>query len=164
MHSFIYINIYLSQNQRMRIESDCETAKDAAADDAGIQQVRNSRSPQQQQQQQVVQQLQQHLSQSQSTAAARSGTQIVSGCNWMNYVCSLPIATAKSCHTNAPVENNYGKKKLREGYKNCHRAKPMTLNCQTFQKICWNQIIITIKIKTGWPKSHTNRLAIVNFA
>ncbi|XP_017871388.1 PREDICTED: disks large 1 tumor suppressor protein isoform X5 [Drosophila arizonae] len=67
-------------NQRMRIESDCETAKDAAADDAGIQQVRNSRSPQQQQQQQqqVVQQLQQHLSQSQSTAA-RSGTQIVNG-------------------------------------------------------------------------------------
>ncbi|KRF94018.1 disks large 1 tumor suppressor protein isoform X7 [Drosophila mojavensis] len=64
-------------NQRMRIESDCETAKDAAADDAGIQQVRNSRSPQQQQQQQVVQQLQQHLSQSQSTAAARSGTQIL---------------------------------------------------------------------------------------
>ncbi|EDW07383.2 uncharacterized protein Dmoj_GI15716, isoform E [Drosophila mojavensis] len=66
-----------SNNQRMRIESDCETAKDAAADDAGIQQVRNSRSPQQQQQQQVVQQLQQHLSQSQSTAAARSGTQIL---------------------------------------------------------------------------------------
>ncbi|XP_017871391.1 PREDICTED: disks large 1 tumor suppressor protein isoform X8 [Drosophila arizonae] len=70
----------IADNQRMRIESDCETAKDAAADDAGIQQVRNSRSPQQQQQQQqqVVQQLQQHLSQSQSTAA-RSGTQIVNG-------------------------------------------------------------------------------------
>ncbi|XP_017871390.1 PREDICTED: disks large 1 tumor suppressor protein isoform X7 [Drosophila arizonae] len=68
----------IADNQRMRIESDCETAKDAAADDAGIQQVRNSRSPQQQQQQQqqVVQQLQQHLSQSQSTAA-RSGTQIL---------------------------------------------------------------------------------------
>lgn len=87
--SFIYTNIYLSQNQRMRIESDCENAKDATADDAAIQQVRNSRSPQQQQQQQqVVQQLQQHqqqqqqhLNQSQSTTAARSGTQIVSGCN-----------------------------------------------------------------------------------
>ncbi|XP_023174395.2 disks large 1 tumor suppressor protein isoform X14 [Drosophila hydei] len=74
-------------NQRMRIESDCENAKDATADDAAIQQVRNSRSPQQQQQQQqVVQQLQQHqqqqqqhLNQSQSTTAARSGTQIVNG-------------------------------------------------------------------------------------
>ncbi|XP_023174398.2 disks large 1 tumor suppressor protein isoform X15 [Drosophila hydei] len=76
-----------SNNQRMRIESDCENAKDATADDAAIQQVRNSRSPQQQQQQQqVVQQLQQHqqqqqqhLNQSQSTTAARSGTQIVNG-------------------------------------------------------------------------------------
>ncbi|XP_064538670.1 putative uncharacterized protein DDB_G0271606 [Drosophila montana] len=79
-------------NQRMRIESDYEIAKDATADDAAIQQVRNLRSPQQQQQQQVVQQLQQHqqqqqqqqqqqhLTQSQSTTA-RSGTQIVSGCN-----------------------------------------------------------------------------------
>ncbi|XP_030079359.1 disks large 1 tumor suppressor protein isoform X11 [Drosophila hydei] len=74
-----------SNNQRMRIESDCENAKDATADDAAIQQVRNSRSPQQQQQQQqVVQQLQQHqqqqqqhLNQSQSTTAARSGTQIL---------------------------------------------------------------------------------------
>ncbi|XP_030566967.1 disks large 1 tumor suppressor protein isoform X18 [Drosophila novamexicana] len=75
-------------NQRMRIESDYENAKDATADDAAIQQVRNSRSSQQQQQQQqqVVQQLQQHqqqqqqqhLAQSQSTTA-RSGTQIVNG-------------------------------------------------------------------------------------
>ncbi|XP_030566960.1 disks large 1 tumor suppressor protein isoform X12 [Drosophila novamexicana] len=73
-------------NQRMRIESDYENAKDATADDAAIQQVRNSRSSQQQQQQQqqVVQQLQQHqqqqqqqhLAQSQSTTA-RSGTQIL---------------------------------------------------------------------------------------
>ncbi|XP_023174399.2 disks large 1 tumor suppressor protein isoform X16 [Drosophila hydei] len=77
----------IADNQRMRIESDCENAKDATADDAAIQQVRNSRSPQQQQQQQqVVQQLQQHqqqqqqhLNQSQSTTAARSGTQIVNG-------------------------------------------------------------------------------------
>ncbi|XP_030566971.1 disks large 1 tumor suppressor protein isoform X22 [Drosophila novamexicana] len=78
----------IADNQRMRIESDYENAKDATADDAAIQQVRNSRSSQQQQQQQqqVVQQLQQHqqqqqqqhLAQSQSTTA-RSGTQIVNG-------------------------------------------------------------------------------------
>ncbi|XP_030566969.1 disks large 1 tumor suppressor protein isoform X20 [Drosophila novamexicana] len=76
----------IADNQRMRIESDYENAKDATADDAAIQQVRNSRSSQQQQQQQqqVVQQLQQHqqqqqqqhLAQSQSTTA-RSGTQIL---------------------------------------------------------------------------------------
>ncbi|XP_034119358.1 disks large 1 tumor suppressor protein isoform X10 [Drosophila albomicans] len=74
-------------NQRMRIETDCENAKDAAADDAAIQQLRNARPPpqHQQQQQQVVQQLQQqqqqqqqqqHLTQSQS-ATTRSGTQIL---------------------------------------------------------------------------------------
>ncbi|XP_034119378.1 disks large 1 tumor suppressor protein isoform X23 [Drosophila albomicans] len=78
-----------SNNQRMRIETDCENAKDAAADDAAIQQLRNARPPpqHQQQQQQVVQQLQQqqqqqqqqqHLTQSQS-ATTRSGTQIVNG-------------------------------------------------------------------------------------
>ncbi|EDV99838.1 GH12184 [Drosophila grimshawi] len=71
-------------NQRMRIESDCENAKDATAtEDAAVQQVRNARSPQQQQQQQqqqVVQQLQQQ--QQQQSTATRSGTQqIVSGCN-----------------------------------------------------------------------------------
>ncbi|KAH8386968.1 hypothetical protein KR093_003754 [Drosophila rubida] len=77
----------IADNQRMRIESDCENAKDAAADDAAIQQLRNARPPpqQQQQQQQVVQQLQQQqqqqqqlLTQSQS-ATTRSGTQIVNG-------------------------------------------------------------------------------------
>ncbi|XP_034119376.1 disks large 1 tumor suppressor protein isoform X21 [Drosophila albomicans] len=77
----------IADNQRMRIETDCENAKDAAADDAAIQQLRNARPPpqHQQQQQQVVQQLQQqqqqqqqqqHLTQSQS-ATTRSGTQIL---------------------------------------------------------------------------------------
>ncbi|XP_017141857.1 disks large 1 tumor suppressor protein isoform X21 [Drosophila miranda] len=51
-------------NQRMRIESDTENAKDLPAENQ--QQVRSSRSPQQQQQQ---------LPQSQSTTSARSGSQ-----------------------------------------------------------------------------------------
>ncbi|XP_034672015.1 disks large 1 tumor suppressor protein isoform X16 [Drosophila subobscura] len=53
-------------NQRMRIESDTENAKDVPAENQ--QQVRSSRSPQQQQQQQ-------QLPQSQSTTSARSGSQ-----------------------------------------------------------------------------------------
>ncbi|XP_017141927.1 disks large 1 tumor suppressor protein isoform X30 [Drosophila miranda] len=55
-------------NQRMRIESDTENAKDLPAENQ--QQVRSSRSPQQQQQQ---------LPQSQSTTSARSGSQTVNG-------------------------------------------------------------------------------------
>ncbi|XP_034672011.1 disks large 1 tumor suppressor protein isoform X12 [Drosophila subobscura] len=57
-------------NQRMRIESDTENAKDVPAENQ--QQVRSSRSPQQQQQQQ-------QLPQSQSTTSARSGSQTVNG-------------------------------------------------------------------------------------
>ncbi|XP_034135509.1 disks large 1 tumor suppressor protein isoform X3 [Drosophila guanche] len=56
-------------NQRMRIESDTENAKDVPAENQ--QQVRSSRSSQQQQQQQQ----QQQLPQSQSTTSARSGSQ-----------------------------------------------------------------------------------------
>ncbi|XP_026848231.1 disks large 1 tumor suppressor protein isoform X3 [Drosophila persimilis] len=57
-----------ANNQRMRIESDTENAKDLPAENQ--QQVRSSRSPQQQQQQ---------LPQSQSTTSARSGSQTVNG-------------------------------------------------------------------------------------
>ncbi|XP_033241219.1 disks large 1 tumor suppressor protein isoform X32 [Drosophila pseudoobscura] len=53
-------------NQRMRIESDTENAKDLPAENQ--QQVRSSRSPQQQQ-----------IPQSQSTTSARSGSQTVNG-------------------------------------------------------------------------------------
>ncbi|XP_034135517.1 disks large 1 tumor suppressor protein isoform X11 [Drosophila guanche] len=60
-------------NQRMRIESDTENAKDVPAENQ--QQVRSSRSSQQQQQQQQ----QQQLPQSQSTTSARSGSQTVNG-------------------------------------------------------------------------------------
>ncbi|XP_033254207.1 disks large 1 tumor suppressor protein isoform X7 [Drosophila miranda] len=56
--------VKIADNQRMRIESDTENAKDLPAENQ--QQVRSSRSPQQQQQQ---------LPQSQSTTSARSGSQ-----------------------------------------------------------------------------------------
>ncbi|XP_033241218.1 disks large 1 tumor suppressor protein isoform X31 [Drosophila pseudoobscura] len=55
-----------ANNQRMRIESDTENAKDLPAENQ--QQVRSSRSPQQQQ-----------IPQSQSTTSARSGSQTVNG-------------------------------------------------------------------------------------
>ncbi|BFG00599.1 disks large 1 tumor suppressor protein [Drosophila madeirensis] len=57
-------------NQRMRIESDTENARDVPPENQ--QQVRSSRSPQQQQQQP-------QLPQSQSTTSARSGSQPVNG-------------------------------------------------------------------------------------
>ncbi|XP_017141910.1 disks large 1 tumor suppressor protein isoform X28 [Drosophila miranda] len=60
--------VKIADNQRMRIESDTENAKDLPAENQ--QQVRSSRSPQQQQQQ---------LPQSQSTTSARSGSQTVNG-------------------------------------------------------------------------------------
>ncbi|XP_034135513.1 disks large 1 tumor suppressor protein isoform X7 [Drosophila guanche] len=61
--------VKIADNQRMRIESDTENAKDVPAENQ--QQVRSSRSSQQQQQQQQ----QQQLPQSQSTTSARSGSQ-----------------------------------------------------------------------------------------
>ncbi|XP_033241217.1 disks large 1 tumor suppressor protein isoform X30 [Drosophila pseudoobscura] len=58
--------VKIADNQRMRIESDTENAKDLPAENQ--QQVRSSRSPQQQQ-----------IPQSQSTTSARSGSQTVNG-------------------------------------------------------------------------------------
>ncbi|BFG00603.1 disks large 1 tumor suppressor protein [Drosophila madeirensis] len=62
--------VKIADNQRMRIESDTENARDVPPENQ--QQVRSSRSPQQQQQQP-------QLPQSQSTTSARSGSQPVNG-------------------------------------------------------------------------------------